>query len=256
MTDIPYGVGGCRCAVDSDNGNARWARNPSCPYHGIVADGFGANRTDTGMYRVVGAWDALGEPVDPDSLDNRLRQGIEQAQRGETADRGDFSQYLDDTHYPVWRDVGWFTDGDDDGGEVQVCGTCVPKHSHYPSREDVPEWPCSLAVCPDCCDTLGDNHNCRGVLPVGRRQYVRWCPGCLYGDGNTVGGVVVQHSYDDRCGEDDPQNPEFREAFEESPAELRRGQVKPARTFKEEPWWTRLRIRLRWAKEALFDDVG
>ncbi|GGR51765.1 hypothetical protein [Streptomyces roseolus] len=28
------------------------------------------------------------------------------------------------------------------------------------------------------------------------------------------------------------------------------------RTFKEEPWWRRARIRLRWAKEALFDDVG
>lgn len=55
---------------------------------------------------------------------------------------------------------------------------------------------------------------------------------------------------------EDMKDPEFRKAFEQSLAEMRHGELHPARTFKEQPWWTRLRMRLRWAKEALFDDIG
>ncbi|MFE6222981.1 hypothetical protein [Streptomyces sp. NPDC057854] len=68
MTDIPYGVGGCLCWGDDDSHNraSRWRPNGTCPYHGIVADGFGANRTDTGMYRVVRGDD--GQPAQLDDV--------------------------------------------------------------------------------------------------------------------------------------------------------------------------------------------
>lgn len=47
----PYGVTGCRCAVDSDGGEARWTANPHCPYHGINAEAT-VPVPDTGTYLV------------------------------------------------------------------------------------------------------------------------------------------------------------------------------------------------------------
>lgn len=108
MPDTPYGVTGCRCwltghSPGSDDGDV-WNDNPHCPYHGLLP----RDRTDTGVYRVVRGDDGKptelkpihdrdGEPVIPPSdteymvggrrltdLDERLRRGIEQAQRGET----------------------------------------------------------------------------------------------------------------------------------------------------------------------------
>jgi len=47
-------------------------------------------------------------------------------------------------HYPIWRVI--LLNDDDDGGEhteeIEVCGTCVPKHSSFRARADVPGWPC------------------------------------------------------------------------------------------------------------------
>ena len=44
-------------------------------------------------------------------------------------------------HYPVWREIG-YADGDDTAyAEIKVCGICVPKHSHFRSRAEVPDWP-------------------------------------------------------------------------------------------------------------------
>lgn len=49
-------------------------------------------------------------------------------------------------HYIVHRDIGWLED--DDGelvecyAELPVCGVCVPRHSHFPTRADVPTGPC------------------------------------------------------------------------------------------------------------------
>ena len=45
-------------------------------------------------------------------------------------------------HHAIWRDVGWLEDGDEAYEELEVCGACVPKHSHFPSRADVPLYPC------------------------------------------------------------------------------------------------------------------
>ncbi|WP_432112828.1 hypothetical protein [Streptomyces sp. S1] len=84
----PFGAHGCRCVRVHEGGAVyRWDRDTTCRYHGLLP----RDRTDTGVYRVV------GDLVDPDSLDNLLRKGLEQAQRGETVDRGDYSQYLDAT---------------------------------------------------------------------------------------------------------------------------------------------------------------
>jgi hypothetical protein len=45
-------------------------------------------------------------------------------------------------HGIVHREIGWLENGDEESGEIPVCGLCVPKHSHYQRREDVPEGPC------------------------------------------------------------------------------------------------------------------
>jgi hypothetical protein len=47
-----------------------------------------------------------------------------------------------DEHAIVHRNIGWLADGDEEYGEIPVCGRCVPKHSHYSRRADVPEWWC------------------------------------------------------------------------------------------------------------------
>lgn len=49
---------------------------------------------------------------------------------------------LIELHGIVHRNIGWLEDGDDEYDEIPVCGLCVPKHSHYRRREDVPEGPC------------------------------------------------------------------------------------------------------------------
>lgn len=45
-------------------------------------------------------------------------------------------------HATVHRNIGWLDDGDEEHDEIPVCGRCVPKHSHYLSRAEVPEGPC------------------------------------------------------------------------------------------------------------------
>ncbi|MER7500465.1 DUF6221 family protein [Nonomuraea pusilla] len=45
-------------------------------------------------------------------------------------------------HAIVHREIGWLEDGDEDNAEIPVCRSCVPKHSWYGSRADVPEGPC------------------------------------------------------------------------------------------------------------------
>jgi hypothetical protein len=45
-------------------------------------------------------------------------------------------------HGIMHREIGWLENGAEEGSEIPVCGICVPKHSHYQRREDVPEGPC------------------------------------------------------------------------------------------------------------------
>jgi len=49
-------------------------------------------------------------------------------------------------HHIVWRDIGWLEWDDREHAEMYeelpVCGLCVPKHSSFPTRADVPEGPC------------------------------------------------------------------------------------------------------------------
>lgn len=49
-------------------------------------------------------------------------------------------------HYKIWRDVGWMQDGDEHAREFPVCGHCVPKHSWFKSRSDVPSYPCAFLL--------------------------------------------------------------------------------------------------------------
>lgn len=51
-----------------------------------------------------------------------------------------------DEHGIVWRDIGWLEgyEGElcEESAEIPVCGTCVPKHSHFRMRADVPDGSC------------------------------------------------------------------------------------------------------------------
>lgn len=264
----PYGVAGCQCRRDglADDGIDEWTLNPHCPYHGILP----RNRTDTGTYRVV--------DIDPGSVERNIRKGEEWIAQRRTPDDA----------YAALHDAGC---------NHQSCDhVWDPRDGRIKTYEEARRDDTSPTV------SQGDDRVIVDVDAGGNvttnRKFVQRCSGCLHGDGNTVGGVVMRHSYDDRCNEravhvgtgrdvgtceddtdapcktcgkpwrkdchsafwddlaEDMKDPEFRKTFEESLAEMRRGELHPARTFNEEPWWTRLRIRLRWAKEALFDDVG
>lgn len=46
-------------------------------------------------------------------------------------------------HAIVHREIGWLSDGEEEHAEIPVCGLCVPRHSHFRRREDVPEGACS-----------------------------------------------------------------------------------------------------------------
>lgn len=46
-------------------------------------------------------------------------------------------------HGTMFRNIGWLDeDHEETYGEIEVCARCVTKHSHFPSREEVPEGPC------------------------------------------------------------------------------------------------------------------
>jgi hypothetical protein len=49
-------------------------------------------------------------------------------------------------HHIVWRDIGWFSEegGElvEEAAELPVCGLCIPRHSSFRLREDVPEGAC------------------------------------------------------------------------------------------------------------------
>lgn len=46
-------------------------------------------------------------------------------------------------HRLIHRDVGWMEDGDERMEELPVCGHCVPKHSWFKTRAEVPTYPCA-----------------------------------------------------------------------------------------------------------------
>jgi hypothetical protein len=50
-----------------------------------------------------------------------------------------------DEHAIVNRQIGWLEDGEEDSAEIPVCRSCVPKHSWYGRRADVPDGPCATA---------------------------------------------------------------------------------------------------------------
>ena len=52
----------------------------------------------------------------------------------------------DNDHTIVHRQIGWLADGEEESAELPVCGTCVPKNSHFPSREDVPVGACEALL--------------------------------------------------------------------------------------------------------------
>jgi hypothetical protein len=47
-------------------------------------------------------------------------------------------------HSVVHREIGWLKDGQEEHDEIPVCSLCVPRHSHYQQREDVPQGSCLM----------------------------------------------------------------------------------------------------------------
>jgi hypothetical protein len=46
-------------------------------------------------------------------------------------------------HGTMWRDIGWLDEERCEAyEELEVCARCVPKHSHFRTRADVPVGPC------------------------------------------------------------------------------------------------------------------
>ncbi|GHG10049.1 hypothetical protein [Streptomyces hydrogenans] len=268
---IPHGVGGCLCRIEPGipcvATTVTYTDNPHCPYHGLLPRG----RTDTGMYRVVGAWNADGQPVDLDSL---LRKGLEQARRGETVDRGDYSRYLDGTEL-----------GGDDPATCDACaqyGLCIDHDGGDPVVRPAAKEPLTADEAQALTAALGSPDRPTRKLPA-RCDADTDTDGCNYREPHKHGFAcdktcdTCHGHYDDidanlkkfeedvlagRVGgpvlpslaeQDDPEGCGNYPGLTESLAQLRRGEVKPARTFKEESRWTRLKIWLRWAKEAFFD---
>lgn len=60
-------------------------------------------------------------------------------------------------HAIIHRDIGWleFEEGTfvENAAEIPVCGTCVPRHSHFRTRAGVPEGAYSLVL--DLAESLG-----------------------------------------------------------------------------------------------------
>lgn len=54
----------------------------------------------------------------------------------------DAKRRIVELHGIVHRNIGWLEDGFEEGGEVAVCGLCVPRHSGFRTRAEVPEGPC------------------------------------------------------------------------------------------------------------------
>lgn len=53
------------------------------------------------------------------------------------------TRVLIDMHSLIHRNVTWLEDGAEQTAEVPVCSNCVPRHSAYADRDDVPEGPCT-----------------------------------------------------------------------------------------------------------------
>lgn len=52
-------------------------------------------------------------------------------------------QRIAELHEIVWRDISYIEDGSEVQKETPVCGLCVPRHSAFMSRSEIPEGPCA-----------------------------------------------------------------------------------------------------------------
>ncbi len=98
-----------------------------------------------------GVWADDGSPVPPDCVvlydrSGRLTVGQHRHMVRHDPDRVlrqvAAHRKLLDLHAEVYRDVGWLEDGDERMAELPVCGHCVPRHSWFNSRAEVPAYPC------------------------------------------------------------------------------------------------------------------
>lgn len=48
-----------------------------------------------------------------------------------------------DEHGLMFREIGWLDEDNEEAyEELEVCARCIPKHSHFRSRAEVPTGPC------------------------------------------------------------------------------------------------------------------
>jgi hypothetical protein len=120
--------------LDEDEQIARAVDDRSAPWDGQwVTDGSDALRTFNGHVLFYGH----NGPLKPGLVDHIARHDPVRV----LADI-DSKRRIIKLHSVVHREIGWLEDGQEEHDEIQVCGLCVPRHSHYRHREDVPEGPC------------------------------------------------------------------------------------------------------------------
>lgn len=135
-----------RDRLDEDEATARaatlgpWRHNPAKHHHipgtplfeeAVFAGAPGADATC-----VAGT----GETDDQQSM--RDAQHIARHDPARVLREIETKQRLLELHGIVHRDIGWLEDGEEESGEIPVCGLCVPRHAHFDRRADVPEGPC------------------------------------------------------------------------------------------------------------------
>ncbi|WP_326768654.1 DUF6221 family protein [Streptomyces sp. NBC_01591] len=123
-----------RDRLNEDEQTARSVEDRSAPWNGQwVADGHDTARTFNGHMLFYGHTG----PLKPGLVDHVVRHDPARVLREVEAKRRAV-----ELHGIVHREIGWLESGGEEYSETPVCGLCVPKHSHYQRREDVPEGPC------------------------------------------------------------------------------------------------------------------
>lgn len=139
-----------RARLDEDEAEARaaaekagsgdWRYQPDDNYVSWIEHDERASPTnrETWWPLVTEAASYVGDTIDREVADHIARHDPARVLREVEA-----KQRLLDLHAIVHRNIGWRDDdGEVETGEIPVCGSCVPKHTHYLSREIVPEGPC------------------------------------------------------------------------------------------------------------------
>lgn len=140
-------AGGAVWATGRESGYT-YGRHGNQPDGAIVVDSDGTwpqpyTAEDTHVYAAGGGMVVVGSPVTTPAQ----HRHIAFHNPAHALAQVDSTRRILDLHALIWRNIGWLetdADGTHDEAyeELEVCGHCVPKHSHFGSRAEVPTGPC------------------------------------------------------------------------------------------------------------------